>query len=373
MSIIQKFFYSCLILVSTFGCAKQDNNQKNTIVAIQNVAENIVLENLISFVRLEKSDQSIVDKIMNIEITDKYIYILDKNTLFFFDTEGTFIKKLIRGKGPGEILKPINFSFNNIRKEIYVLDGGNLMHIYDEYGVFIDTHVLKGTFGDVMGIDKDNILLLSVLPARYIKNKVFCYNIPKKEITKEYIPVENLFSPNFEMLWFNHFCRVDNSVYLAISNSRDIYLFHNNAFDTICSIDFGKMNPESRYLDNFQHTRDYIKQCKDDNSVDFIRYFYKFEDFTLIGYNTDNTNVGLLFNEQDELYGCRLSEILRLPSTESFDRPLNAVGNKLVFAYYNDLLFSDDPSLKSAELHIGEQSIVLDINDNPIIVLVELI
>lgn len=77
-------------------------------------------------VPLETSDKCLIGNISQIEIFNDTIYVLDSSiakALFVFDNKGKFIRKIgTVGKGPGEYINPLSFTFDEKNSQIQILD-----------------------------------------------------------------------------------------------------------------------------------------------------------------------------------------------------------------------------------------------------------
>ncbi|MDR0558714.1 MAG: 6-bladed beta-propeller, partial [Prevotellaceae bacterium] len=73
------------------------------------------LVNDIKLIPLETTDESLLDDINKIIITDSHIYIFDElkgGGLAVFDRNGKFIKRMSYGQGPGDIARLYDISFD---------------------------------------------------------------------------------------------------------------------------------------------------------------------------------------------------------------------------------------------------------------------
>ena len=81
---------------------------------------------------------------------------MDRSNFFIFSNKGKFLKKNKRGRGPGELTRAMNFSLDKIRNEIYIIEMGNILHIYNHLADYKETHKLDGSFIDAIRIDDNN-------------------------------------------------------------------------------------------------------------------------------------------------------------------------------------------------------------------------
>jgi len=80
----------------------------------------------VSVIPLETNQFSLIGSISKIRVFDNYIFVLDSydaKTLFLFDREGNFIRKIgNNGQGPREYIEPSDFTIDIEGKTVYVLD-----------------------------------------------------------------------------------------------------------------------------------------------------------------------------------------------------------------------------------------------------------
>lgn len=122
-------YYHCLlsIVLLIVSCAK-DNNESDQAIPIDLYRDKDVSTeiNIREIIPLETNDNSIYSEISKLLVVDSSIFLLDNNlgnnTLFYFNTDGTFITKSNQGKGPGELLYPIELMYDTEDRTLHVWD-----------------------------------------------------------------------------------------------------------------------------------------------------------------------------------------------------------------------------------------------------------
>ena len=113
---------------------------------------------------LETNADCLIGRIEEFQVFDECIYILDAhiaNSLFVFDIEGRFIRKIGRvGRGPGEYIKLLDFTLDTENRFIYLLDFGQRIHKYSLDGAYIQTIIPQ--------IDKTNVIFI-----QYFSGKLY--------------------------------------------------------------------------------------------------------------------------------------------------------------------------------------------------------
>ena len=83
----------------------------------------------IKFIPLELTDECLLRGVERAEITDEYIYVVDKPDhrspcVYQFDHKGNFIRRIgSQGQGPEEFIEMRGFTLNRKTGEIYIYDG----------------------------------------------------------------------------------------------------------------------------------------------------------------------------------------------------------------------------------------------------------
>lgn len=350
-------------------------NNRTILVSTSNASQISEINTNVSFIPLETSEESRLGHIYNLEITDDYIYMLDRQTFFVFSKEGDFIKKLPRGKGPGELTRALNFSFNKYKNEIYIIETGRILHIYNELAEYKETHVLDGSFIDVKGLNNDLLLLYSSLPEKWGKYLISVYNTKTQMFVGEYIPMKELFTPNLDMLTYNHFIEKNNMVYISGMNTRKVYEYSNDSISVVYDIDFGSLNPPASFISKYEYDEagTFKRDTYENNYIGFLYYCYLINDYTILGLDYRDNNCGIINKDENTIHLTTISNLFGLPETPSFKWPINANDNKLFFVYYNDLFLENNIPEGEYNLEIGDNSIVIKEHSNPTIVCVSII
>lgn len=72
---------------------------------------------------LETTDESLMDDIQKILITESYIYIIDYykgGSVLIFNKKGKFVKRILKGSSPQELYTPNDITFDEARQELLV-------------------------------------------------------------------------------------------------------------------------------------------------------------------------------------------------------------------------------------------------------------
>lgn len=165
------------VLLSACQSGQKKSDSKILLMDSFEIIESIKSDNTdfiesCDFVKLELTDQSMINNIDQLQIYDSYIYILDKKQkcLMTFDKNGRF-SHIIGGVGggPEELIAPSVFYINNENQTV---------SIFDAMASFIITYKLTGEFVDKKPLDP-NIFVAALANVSYLKgNKLVCYANP---------------------------------------------------------------------------------------------------------------------------------------------------------------------------------------------------
>lgn len=360
-----------LLAMTLAFCSDKKHNSKteNTVVTLAENFNNkeIFKTKTLEYINLETKNECLLGQVLNLQITEKYIYILDRNTLFFFNLNGSFNHKLKKGDGPGELNYPINFSYNKDFNELYVIDKGNILHTYDDEGNHIRTQKFERSFNDLIRLDKNTIAFKSAYPAKYESHLIYLYNIEKDNFDLKSIEIEGNPLKNFSLLTYNNFTQYDNSAYFFASNFRDIYKLDGYNFKSIYSLDFGKYTPDESIAKKQIGVRDYIRFSNEEGFISFITYNYFLDNIMITGLKHSSFDCGITMLDEGKMILGNISEFLNLPQTSSFKYPVCIKDNNICFLYNNDVLLETNSSEENI-LEIYNTKIEIQENNNPILI-----
>lgn len=145
-------FILAILINICIGCSS--NNQKNEQVKSGNNSKTSIYINLpetgenklnvsefadtVMYIPLETNAKSFFKRVIQIQITDKYIFINGRDQLLVFSKEGKFIRQIGRkGKGPGEHL--LIFGFVVVHDTVYISSSGKRSLLkYNVTGNFLE-------------------------------------------------------------------------------------------------------------------------------------------------------------------------------------------------------------------------------------------
>lgn len=115
------------------------------------------------YVKLETSAESLIGTISELIIQNDQVYILDKKNkkgVYQFDLDGNFIRRFGKeGKGPGEYLRPLDFTVNPVTEEVIVYgDKLSRLIVYDRNGNHVRTSKVTFRTREILALDSNTYL-----------------------------------------------------------------------------------------------------------------------------------------------------------------------------------------------------------------------
>ncbi|MCG6188045.1 6-bladed beta-propeller [Maribellus maritimus] len=148
MKINLKGIFLFAVVVSLFvGCT--ENEQSNIVTLEPTESEKLESGKPTQIIKLETSAESnlgVVTKVLT-DFDAHRIFVLSDDNVSIFDSEGKFITKLKKGRGPGELTMVVSISLAIEEELFYVLDNNNRVYIFDYDGNLIDRQNLKNIAG----------------------------------------------------------------------------------------------------------------------------------------------------------------------------------------------------------------------------------
>lgn len=132
---------SCLLLGAFLGCQRTVQQSDLIEINIEENIKNVKLLNICDFnCEIEyipiKQTPVTLRSVYEIDFSDDYILISDRNHCFLIDYQGNIVAKIgAKGKGPGEYTHASVIKFG-ISKQIFIQSGWYL-HVYDLKGKFL--------------------------------------------------------------------------------------------------------------------------------------------------------------------------------------------------------------------------------------------
>jgi hypothetical protein len=134
-------------------------------IDIQNNIKNVKLLKLsfigneISYIPLETTTKSLIQKINKIVISEKYIFIIDTDKVLQFDKSGKFIRVVgSQGRGPEEYLRIYDLCVNEQKNEVYILSSPSKLLIFRLDGGFKISRRVNKQPSQIIQIDHGSLM-----------------------------------------------------------------------------------------------------------------------------------------------------------------------------------------------------------------------
>jgi hypothetical protein len=300
-----------------------DENQDLHIIDIDNIPKEREIYYSSIFKKgktiiLETSDECLIGAIDGIQVVDNLLFIIDRtitNTLFVFDKDGHFIRKIgTQGKGPGEYLQVADFTVDSLKKEIYLLD--SFLRKINKYK--IDT----GEFLNSIVLDNENLESHHI---QYHRGKLFLDAIPVSPEKNSFLLRDIDTESGAQMHAFLPADRYNCSWNYPMEKSGESFFYSRNYgspkyiqlfMDTIVSIDNEKIFPflavKSKNWINHKDIED-IKKYMDEhnqtfpfdalqqkNKIHYVGSYVECKNFVLFEYIQGRDKYSVIYNTSEK-------------------------------------------------------------------------
>ena len=222
-----------LILTSCDKNISEGNEMRVINISLKESEDKLKLSSIVKqkkWVILETTDSCLIGRIDKIKITKDYLFVLDiysTKALYTFNKSGKFIAKIGRtGRGPGEYAFPFDFTIDENRKLIYILDNGNRLMQYSYNGSFIESLNLLGF--TAFSVEKTN--------------KGFAF-ISGDRDDNLILTDNNLFKKNSYFPYVSRY--VDKTIIHPLQEFNSTYLYRRNLCDTVFFIKEFEITPST--------------------------------------------------------------------------------------------------------------------------------
>lgn len=376
------FYIICFFLFSAItGC--NSTHPKKTTPSIQlnpTQKEKLQLSNFdTEVIQLETTKNSMLKNIQKafVDYENDRIFILSQFNLFLFHLDGTYIKKLSVGRGPGEVLQLSSFTVNKVEKTISVLDMGRDLSFYDYSGNFIKKNRLESFYSmDAFYKDKENLFLVCKYVGGSEKYFVGNYNIETNKITKKHISSsKSPYDISTNLLMPNSFSYSDNNLLFFSPSIFGLFELNGENFKQILKLDIEERMPPLNFankllLNNRSAFRDEAKQR---GYIPQLLYAFCFNDYYFVGVDDNEFSCYAINkkNVNDVFYEETIAKYFNLPKIKSLQLPIGFQKDCIIFSC-NPSDFFEDITLSQKTIKLNNKSaLTLNIDDNPFLVVIK--
>lgn len=365
------------ISVSLFSCNTTDNNSidlTKTIskkVHIASIREIIPLETT-NDVRLSYIDKSIVD------FKHNKVFVLSMMNLYTFDTNGKFNNKIAVGKGPNEMMRIMSFCINSDEQKLYTLNDPQTITELSYNLDVINKYKYKGfNCSDIQHIDKNNLLVYNYATEQEgQKYFVGIYNLLKKEITKKLIPISESPYDRLTIITMNNFPEYNGIKYFTSPNIFGFYEFKKDSFINIKNYELAEYAVPKSFSEKFLKNngdRIFRQEAMTNDYIPYLLSCFRLKDYYVVILDDPENNCILVptDNSSQLIKNGSLTEYLNLPKASSLNIPVGYYDNKVVLSLSPVELFSNEDMYTPKHLTIGDRSLGIKYDSNPILIVLE--
>lgn len=303
-----KIRYIVGIVFLLIGCSRLESPRTLKIdLQIQNeISPNI---SDVTLIRLENGEESMIGEIMKVDCFNDNFYVHDliqTRTLYVFDSIGSFINKTKKGRGPGEVIFPWGFNFDEDSNIVMLWDqdSRSMLHFSPDLE-FLHSYSNRDMIIKNFERYKDGSLLtftnFSDISRNENDRKYFHYFLrnSKGEVIREYLPIEDEKLTHYILL--SPIWRTETNTYLISPFDFTIYTFANEEVKPYLHIDFGSFGLDYNRLKkrNFE----YMEFVHEGSLVFTMDYLINNKQFTVFSFYLNHEKKFIIYSkDKDEIY-----------------------------------------------------------------------
>lgn len=380
---MNKPFYLILIFLF-FSCQdSRDTKNADTVkIDLKSVSRIPGQSNIssIEYIPLETNDNTLIRRINKLLFHDGKFYLLDTdaNTIFIFNRDGSFLRKISRlGRGPGEYVDIRNFDVSKDDNSIWVYDNqSQKIIVYDEDLADFQTVNLKYHFEEFAIKGQEAIYVRNLYSDGEIHERLAELDIQKMEYKSLYNKDD--YEDDFDLQRFGGYM-FHNSAGKLLLNPRfknNIVQIHNGELENVYEIigDFPDQSIIEKYRKDPMEvlsSKQYILSINNIYETAGTMIFRIVKDMSSLGAVIVSKNSGeyftVEFNNEDKYFG-------------GFTGIYGTAENKYVSyvspaSYRNEYWEQYQKIIEESPLSEENKSVLLDAEpaDNPIIVLFDFV
>jgi hypothetical protein len=341
--------------------------------------EKLIVGEVDKIIPLETTDSSLLNSVSNVyvDFQNDRIFILSDFNIYVFNTQGKYIRKLKKGKGPDEVQMVIAFDVDPESKRLYVLDLAHTICIFNYEGEKIENRKLENFYSlDIHLLDDGNLFLYRNYVGESEKFFTGIYSFEENKVSRKFIHADESPYSIFCIGNANNFLQIDDQLYFYSSNLFGLYKFEADTFRKVISYDVGKRTvPESfstKYVETRKRTA-FHRDSKDAGYVPYLRRTFKFGDYYFVILDDEKYSCYAI-DEQSRnkvFMNGQLSSYFNLPEFESLRTPAG-IQDELMILSCDPLDFFENGIVGKTKLvELGGEKLEVNYDDNSILILVK--
>ncbi len=194
------------------------------------------------FLKLKNNDSCFIGRINKAVVYGNKVFILHNKGVHIFQNNGTFIKEIIFGRGPGEIQYPIDILVSD-RGNLEILDNiRRSILIYDnDDAAFLNEIKLPFRYIQFQKVDSENYILYA---SNFLSNERYyyhIYNVKKQRIIQSYLSKFPSLAKRRKFLTTQNINKINDRVYINTPFSDTVYAIDNSLkIFPVFYFDYGK-------------------------------------------------------------------------------------------------------------------------------------
>lgn len=333
----------------------------------------------VKIVPLETAESSFVGEIEQLVFGNQYLYLLDRinNNVLIFDINGTFVRTLTRGSGPGEVDRVIDIMYNKYDNHLYIYQHFGI-NVYSEDGSFLEYKSFLSLVTDLMPTNDGGYLAV----ASEMQNgtgKYCFYEIDSVFEIKRFLIVDPIFKPQWGISHYIQYSP-DNNQELLISRPFDnrIYSYHSedNSIHIKYKFDLGSKDLDCSSMSNSIDYETLFKLLEDNSKCSFSGSFFETDNYVCAYFKKGAIYISeIFFNKQTNKIRGGYSRAVDIPNSGFVEGVYDNYFVKVLTpeSFCNDSVFMS--RIKNSSLITSEDKekiLSSSFEDNPLLVFFKL-
>jgi hypothetical protein len=372
-------FLIVLIASFLFCSCRQDANQLKVVKLDATQSEKLVAGEVQKIIPLETTESSLLEFVSNVYVDsmNDRIFVLSDFNIYIFNTQGKFIRKLKKGKGPDEVQMVIAFDVDPISKRLYALDFGHTICIFNYAGDKLENRRLENFYSlDIHLLEDGNLFLYRNYVGESEKYFTGIYSFEENKVSRKFIHADESPYSIFCIGNANSFMQTDDQLYFYSSNLFGLYKFEADSFQKVIAYDLGKKAVPASFSTKYVESRKrsaFHTDAKDAGYVPYLRRTFKFGGYYFVIVD-DEKYTCYAINEQKRsnvFMNGQLSSYFNLPDFESLRTPVGIQDDLMILSCATLDFFENGIEEKTKLVELGGKKLEVNYDDNPILILVE--
>lgn len=377
---MKNILFLIILIASVLFCScRQEEDQSKVVSLDATQSEKLVAGKVQKIIQLETTDASLLNDVSNVYIDSQNdrIFILSDFNIYVFNTQGKFIQKLKKGKGPVEVQMVIAFDVDPESKRLYVLDLAHTICIFNYAGEKLENRKLENFYSlDIHLLKDGNLFLYRNYVGESEKYFTGIYNFEENKVSRKFIHADESPYSIFCIGNANSFMQTDDQVYFYSSNLFGLYRFESDSFQKVISYDLGKRTVPESFLAKYVESRRrsaFHRDAKDAGYVPYLRRTFKFNGYYFVIIDDDKYSCYAIDEQKrNEVFmNGQLPSYFNLPEFESLRTPAGIQDDLMILSCAPLDFFENGIEEKTKQVELGGEKLEVNYDDNPILVLVK--